>query len=303
MSQKRKIQLREFTEDIRRGMTNSQLMKKYQLSPRQCQAVFEHIETVHGSPEDLYGRTRGSDETDNSSTRRLPRHDIVLPLAVYKITCEENRGLVVDISEKGFKIHGIETRPKSRGVFAVLSQEIFDIGPIVLDAECRWVKRMGLHGLYVAGFQITDISPRNMKDLKLLISKVIFINQGRKDALRTGLEGVSPDGQAAVKFPWRCPACEMPQSREFEECPQCGIIVSKYLTQMDAIRNDLNGSCDRSERVTRRVSVPTEIWDQIDSKADKTNDVVTEALDFYLKSRKLAKSRGHSVTLVSASGL
>ncbi len=27
---------------------------------------------------------------------------------------------------------------------------------------------------------------------------------------------------------WRCPACQMPQSHEFEECPQCGIIVAKY---------------------------------------------------------------------------
>ena len=27
---------------------------------------------------------------------------------------------------------------------------------------------------------------------------------------------------------WQCPACHMPQSHEFEECPQCGIIVAKY---------------------------------------------------------------------------
>lgn len=27
---------------------------------------------------------------------------------------------------------------------------------------------------------------------------------------------------------WRCPACHMPQSHPFDECPQCGIIVSKF---------------------------------------------------------------------------
>ncbi|MBI5251724.1 MAG: hypothetical protein HY912_19705 [Desulfomonile tiedjei] len=27
---------------------------------------------------------------------------------------------------------------------------------------------------------------------------------------------------------WRCPACNMPQFREFDECPQCGIIVAKF---------------------------------------------------------------------------
>jgi hypothetical protein len=27
---------------------------------------------------------------------------------------------------------------------------------------------------------------------------------------------------------WRCPACHMPQHHPFDECPQCGIIISKY---------------------------------------------------------------------------
>jgi RNA polymerase subunit RPABC4/transcription elongation factor Spt4 len=27
---------------------------------------------------------------------------------------------------------------------------------------------------------------------------------------------------------WHCPACHMPQAHEFEECPQCGIIVAKF---------------------------------------------------------------------------
>ncbi|HMK35557.1 MAG TPA: zinc ribbon domain-containing protein [Desulfomonilaceae bacterium] len=28
---------------------------------------------------------------------------------------------------------------------------------------------------------------------------------------------------------WRCPACRMPQSHPYEECPQCGIIVAKFI--------------------------------------------------------------------------
>src|SRR5208283_4698575 len=27
---------------------------------------------------------------------------------------------------------------------------------------------------------------------------------------------------------WHCPACHMPQTHEFDECPQCGIIVAKF---------------------------------------------------------------------------
>ncbi len=28
---------------------------------------------------------------------------------------------------------------------------------------------------------------------------------------------------------WRCPACHMPQFQEFDECPQCGVIVAKFI--------------------------------------------------------------------------
>jgi uncharacterized paraquat-inducible protein A len=27
---------------------------------------------------------------------------------------------------------------------------------------------------------------------------------------------------------WHCPACHMPQSHAFEECPQCGIVTAKF---------------------------------------------------------------------------
>jgi uncharacterized tellurite resistance protein B-like protein len=32
---------------------------------------------------------------------------------------------------------------------------------------------------------------------------------------------------------WRCPACQMPQFQEFDECPQCGVIVSKFREKQD----------------------------------------------------------------------
>jgi hypothetical protein len=42
-------------------------------------------------------------------------------------------------------------------------------------------------------------------------------------AFREGREG----------FVWVCPACKMPQEREFNECPQCGVLVSKFARNME----------------------------------------------------------------------
>jgi rubrerythrin len=46
-----------------------------------------------------------------------------------------------------------------------------------------------------------------------------------------------PESKQAPSLPeqksiWRCPACLMPQFQEFAECPQCGVIVEKFLAKM-----------------------------------------------------------------------
>ncbi len=54
---------------------------------------------------------------------------------------------------------------------------------------------------------------------------------------------------------WHCPACRMPQSHEFEECPQCGIIVAKFKREFprDEIEADAGG-----DEVQGFVDVPPE---------------------------------------------
>lgn len=51
---------------------------------------------------------------------------------------------------------------------------------------------------------------------------------------------------------WVCPACLMPQMREPAECPQCGIIVAKYL----AIRGRMAGSAETEEFIEVRGDEP-----------------------------------------------
>ncbi len=39
-------------------------------------------------------------------------------------------------------------------------------------------------------------------------------------------QGAGTEGQGGLA--WVCPACRKPQLQQFEECPQCGVLVSKY---------------------------------------------------------------------------
>ncbi len=59
-------------------------------------------------------------------------------------------------------------------------------------------------------------------------SKTIEISRGRKrrdgpDAT-VELKAMPPEAEA-----WRCPACDRPQPHPYDECPVCGVIVAKFL--------------------------------------------------------------------------
>lgn len=47
-----------------------------------------------------------------------------------------------------------------------------------------------------------------------------------------------PQEEKPAAKTWRCPACHMPQFQAFDECPQCGVIVSKFLEKRDRESGD-----------------------------------------------------------------
>ncbi len=66
-----------------------------------------------------------------------------------------------------------------------------------------------------------DLSEKTLKRLLEQCVDASVLDQSELDRL------VQP--QEAITISWKCPGCGMPYSREFDECPSCGIIVSKYL--------------------------------------------------------------------------
>ena len=65
------------------------------------------------------------------------------------------------------------------------------------------------------------LSPR---ELDLLMKKLVEANRiSEEEWSELQLLWAQKKGIA-----WHCPACRMPQAHEFDECPQCGIIVAKF---------------------------------------------------------------------------
>jgi hypothetical protein len=65
------------------------------------------------------------------------------------------------------------------------------------------------------------LSPR---ELDLLMKKLVEADRiSEEERSELQLLWAQEKGTA-----WHCPACHMPQAHEFDECPQCGIIVAKF---------------------------------------------------------------------------
>ncbi len=65
----------------------------------------------------------------------------------------------------------------------------------------------------------------------------------------------------AVNLAWKCPACGKPQPREFDECPDCGIIIAKYVKQQEE---------KREREIEGQLQQEKEKAEEKDKKAEET---------------------------------
>jgi hypothetical protein len=225
--------------DVRSGLTASQLMIKYELSPKQVMNVFKQLEDGMPRPADIYPRSWSINSKDHGRrTRSLPRHDVNVPLLVHEMQDTRVRGLVLDISEKGLRIHGMEAIFRRERNLTIRSEEIFGIRSVMFLAECRWVKKNGSHGHSFSGFEIVEIVPQHHENLKKLVGLIGYDLGMSRTAFESADETSDRKASADHTMNWKCPACGMPQSRKFQECPQCGVIVYKYIRQRREIQTD-----------------------------------------------------------------
>ncbi|MBI4962364.1 MAG: PilZ domain-containing protein [Desulfomonile tiedjei] len=174
MAEKRQIKAKDIINDIRRGMTDSELMEKFRLSIKGLQSVFRKLEAVKAiKPSELYGRFPGFDDTiDVDQLRRELREYLELSVPIYEMERPEKIGAVRDISTKGIGARGIQATPGETKTLVIDPGHFFPIEPFSFEAICRWVRREGPNRDYVGGFEITEISEEGEKRLQEIVSKV-----------------------------------------------------------------------------------------------------------------------------------
>jgi len=175
MEPKRKIKAKEIVNDIRQGMSDSQLMEKHSLSSKGLQSVFgKLVEAQAITPQDLFNRTPGvSDDTaDVTSLRLVPRDFVEVPLPICDADDPKNIGTITNVTEKGLGIRGIRVETGETKTLVFFSDRLFPVGPFALQAQCRWVKNGNGAGQIDSGFEITGISETGSQQLKKIVEWV-----------------------------------------------------------------------------------------------------------------------------------
>jgi hypothetical protein len=246
MPEKRSISVGAIVEDLRAGMTALELMTKYALTPVQLESIFQQLERLAAKPSKLYGR--GPSEDDRLTEKRirvLPRHRVAVPVRLRDLAHPETKGVVRDISEKGIGTEGFRASVDEIRSFEVLADEFFAANPFQLEAKCRWTKSLPPTRQYIAGFQILNISERNLRELRRFIDCIGRTEQAVRDSPSPAPAVDKSLSQESSGAMWVCPFCKMPQTHEFDECPQCGIIGSKYMQRLEKTKTEVLALFDK----------------------------------------------------------
>jgi len=181
VSPEQQISAREFVQDTRSGMTVSELLEKYKLSPNRLQRLFRALIDLNiMTIDELFGRHALFDHTVQhgiQSVRLLFRHVVDFWLPIYEEENPKAFGIILDITEGGVGLKGIEAIIGESKNFRIPADRFFDVARVEFQARCCWVNTEESTSKCIAGFEITTISPGALVELRKLVQLIELADQ------------------------------------------------------------------------------------------------------------------------------
>jgi len=155
--------------DIRAGVSDFELMTKYELSVQDLAKVLNKLVDANRIRKaELEERNPFFDDPVNRlQTRRSPRTYLRLPLEIQDTANPERTGLVTDLSVDGFRTVDLLPVVGEERAFLIGSSEV--ARKIRIRARCVWAKGAspGSHRLE-AGFEMTHVSDDDFREIRRL---------------------------------------------------------------------------------------------------------------------------------------
>ena len=151
-------------------MSDFELMSKYELSLEQVEEVLEKLVEA-GTIRGAEIKERGlffDDPANRLRTRRFPRIYLRVPLEIEDLNNSSNNGLLIDLSDDGFRTRGIAAVVEEEKDLLVSLKEIPKTS-VRLRATCVWAKQdVDAKVLQEAGFKIVHISEGDLLEIRRL---------------------------------------------------------------------------------------------------------------------------------------
>ncbi len=158
---------------VRVGGADAKGLEKYGITEDSLDDVFKKLapQGVTDVREPSTDPLSSTQEPEDVTARRaLPRNYMVVSVPIYESDSLLSEGTIIDISEMGMKVQGIQTVKGETKSLLIQGDEFHDVFPFVFDAVCRWTTTDAGTGQTVAGFEITAISETSMDELRKLIA-------------------------------------------------------------------------------------------------------------------------------------
>jgi hypothetical protein len=168
MGPKRQIPARPVVADIRAGMTNAQLMKRYRISSNMLEKIFKKLQNANMiTASDLDGRMRSLQPGDvHGSVRQGARCYTIMRLPITDLDNLSVDCYVKELNEKGLLIVNLSTNVGEKKNFLIPASDFADVQPFSFEAECRWTRARTDTERQAAGFEITRISDEGLQQLR-----------------------------------------------------------------------------------------------------------------------------------------
>jgi len=158
MSLKRNVRGRDMVDDIRAGMSDSDLMEKYKLSAAGLQSVFGKLVKAKAIlPSEIFSRPDSTDDTVAlEDWEQLPGSFTLDQVSISDQGNPRAECRLEDLTEKTFVVTGIEADVHEIKSFSVRADEFPDVSPFEFYGECLRT-RSEIGGKHTAEFRITRI--------------------------------------------------------------------------------------------------------------------------------------------------
>jgi hypothetical protein len=159
MAPKHEIEGRDLVTDIRAGVADTELMRKYGLSEKGLATVFKKLlDSGAITPVEFEAWSIFSNEAVSLHIRVHPRHSLKFPLQVCEAGRPENTGVVTNISEHGLGVEGLAAKVNEVKTLMVRADAIVGGPPITLEVRCRWRRKVDNNCPCTCGFYVISVS-------------------------------------------------------------------------------------------------------------------------------------------------